>query len=468
MEQAAALLRRIDDLVWGPPMLILMLGTGIYLMVRMRFLPIRNLGYALKSVMSFKEKETEQKEGDISSFSSLMTELAATIGTGNIVGVATAMVLGGPGALVWMMISALIGLSTKLAESLLSVKYRTVNEKGEISGGPMYTLCTAFPFKRAGKILGILFALFAVLASFGMGNMTQSNSISLALEETFGISESLSGLVVTILTILVILGGIKSISKITQIVVPCMAVFYMAGAILVILVNIRNLPAGIIQIIKMAFSPKAIAGGAGGTIVASMQQSLRWGVSRGVFSNEAGLGAAGISAAAANTDDPVRQGYVSMTGVFFDTVVICLVTGLALAASGVIGIADQNGIPVTGAALTIAAFSTTFGRWGGTLVSIGIVLFAFATIIGWEYQGEKAFEFLVKKPDYCIIYRFLYALTTFVGAVCTLDVVWDFSDIMNALMAVPNLICVLVLSKTACDEVFRYQKKIHKMTSDNL
>lgn len=468
MEQAAALLRRIDDLVWGPPMLILMLGTGIYLMVRMRFLPIRNLGYALKSVMSFKEKETEQKEGDISSFSSLMTELAATIGTGNIVGVATAMVLGGPGALVWMMISALIGLSTKLAESLLSVKYRTVNEKGEISGGPMYTLCTAFPFRRAGKILGILFALFAVLASFGMGNMTQSNSISLALEETFGISESLSGLVVTILTILVILGGIKSISKITQIVVPCMAVFYMAGAILVILVNIRNLPAGIIQIIKMAFSPKAIAGGAGGTIVASMQQSLRWGVSRGVFSNEAGLGAAGISAAAANTDDPVRQGYVSMTGVFFDTVVICLVTGLALAASGVIGIADQNGIPVTGAALTIAAFSTTFGRWGGTLVSIGIVLFAFATIIGWEYQGEKAFEFLVKKPDYCIIYRFLYALTTFVGAVCTLDVVWDFSDIMNALMAVPNLICVLVLSKTACDEVFRYQKKIHKMPSDNL
>lgn len=468
MEQAAALLRRIDDLVWGPPMLILMLGTGIYLMVRMRFLPIRNLGYALKSVMSFKEKETEQKEGDISSFSSLMTELAATIGTGNIVGVATAMVLGGPGALVWMMISALIGLSTKLAESLLSVKYRTVNEKGEISGGPMYTLCTAFPFRRAGKILGILFALFAVLASFGMGNMTQSNSISLALEETFGISESLSGLVVTILTILVILGGIKSISKITQIVVPCMAVFYMAGAILVILVNIRNLPAGIIQIIKMAFSPKAIAGGAGGTIVASMQQSLRWGVSRGVFSNEAGLGAAGISAAAANTDDPVRQGYVSMTGVFFDTVVICLVTGLALAASGVIGIADQNGIPVTGAALTIAAFSTTFGRWGGTLVSIGIVLFAFATIIGWEYQGEKAFEFLVKKPDYCIIYRFLYALTTFVGAVCTLDVVWDFSDIMNALMAVPNLICVLVLSKTVCDEVFRYQKKIHKMTSDNL
>ncbi len=462
MEQAAALLRRIDDLVWGPPMLILMLGTGIYLMIRMHFLPIRNLGYALKSVTGFKDKEAGKREGDISSFSSLMTELAATIGTGNIVGVATAMVLGGPGALVWMIVSAFIGLSTKLAESLLSVKYRTVNEKGEISGGPMYTLTLAFPAKKTGMVLGILFAVFAVFASFGMGNMTQSNSISMALDETFGISKGLSGLVVTLLTIFVILGGIKSISKITQVVVPCMAVFYMAGAILVILVNVRSLPAGIAQIIKMAFSPKAVAGGAGGTIVASMQQSLRWGVSRGVFSNEAGLGAAGISAAAANTDDPVRQGYVSMTGVFFDTIVICLVTGLALASSGVLGITDEKGALVTGSALTIAAFSTTFGKWGGALVSIGIVLFAFATIIGWEYQGEKAFEFLVKKPDYCIIYRFLYALTAFIGATCALDVVWDFSDIMNALMAVPNLICVLVMSKTACDEVFRYQKKIHK------
>lgn len=462
MERTAELLRSIDNLVWGPLMLVLMLGTGIYLTVKMRFLPIRNLGYALRSVMGFDSHTKEEGKGDISSFSSLMTELAATIGIGNIVGVATAMVLGGPGALLWMMLSAFVGFSTKLAESLLSVKYRTVNDRGEISGGPMYTLSSAFPNKRIGKVLGFLFALFAVFASFGMGNMTQSNSISAAMYETFGISEGLTGLVVTILTILVILGGIKSISKITQVVVPCMAIFYLVGALLVILVNIENLPKGVWQILTMALSPKAMAGGAGGTIVVSMQQALRWGVSRGVFSNEAGLGAGGISAAAANTDDPVKQGYVSMTGVFFDTIVICLVTGLALAASGVLGITDASGELVTGTALTIAAFSTTFGHWGGYLVSIGIVLFAFATIIGWEYQGEKAFEFLVKKTKYCIVYRFVYALVAFVGATCALDVVWDFSDIMNAMMAVPNLICVLVMSKTACKEVFRYQEKICK------
>ncbi|WP_306817502.1 alanine/glycine:cation symporter family protein [Murimonas intestini] len=451
-------MRNIDNIVWGPFLLLFMLGTGIYLTVKMRFLPLRNLGYALKSVVTKDPNAKEGGKGDISSFSSLMTELAATIGTGNIVGVATAMVLGGPGALIWMMVSALIGLATKFAESTLSVKYRTVNANGEISGGPMYTMQNAFPNKKAGKALGCAFALFAVFASFGMGNMTQSNSISSAVKETFGVSEGLTGLIVTILSILVILGGIKAISKVTQIVVPCMAVFYMAGAVAVIFMNIGNLPSGIWQIVSMAFSPRAMAGGAGGTIVVSMQQALRWGVSRGVFSNEAGLGAAGISAAAANTDDPVRQGYISMTGVFFDTIVICSVTGLALAASGVIGITDASGELVTGSALTIAAFATTFGEWGGYLVCIGIVLFAFATIIGWEYQGEKAFEFLVKKPQYCIYYRFVYALTAFVGATCALDVVWDFSDIMNGLMAIPNLICVLVLSGTACNEIFRYEK----------
>ena len=395
MDRAAEILRNIDNIVWGPFLLLFMLGTGIYLTVKMRFLPLRNLGYALKSVVTKDPNAKEGGKGDISSFSSLMTELAATIGTGNIVGVATAMVLGGPGALIWMMVSALIGLATKFAESTLSVKYRTVNANGEISGGPMYTMQNAFPNKKAGKALGCAFALFAVFASFGMGNMTQSNSISSAVKETFGVSEGLTGLIVTILSILVILGGIKAISKVTQIVVPCMAVFYMAGAVAVIFMNIGNLPSGIWQIVSMAFSPRAMAGGAGGTIVVSMQQALRWGVSRGVFSNEAGLGAAGISAAAANTDDPVRQGYISMTGVFFDTIVICSVTGLALAASGVIGITDASGELVTGSALTIAAFATTFGEWGGYLVCIGIVLFAFATIIGWEYQGEKAFEFLV-------------------------------------------------------------------------
>jgi len=458
MGTAAELLRKIDDIVWGPFLLTFLLGTGMYLMIRMKFLPIRNLVYALKCAVGKDSRKADYKTGDISSFSSLMTELAATIGTGNIVGVATAMVLGGPGALVWMLLSSIAGLSTKFAESMLAVKYRSYNENGEVAGGPMYTMANGFKNKRLGYLLGTMFAVFAVFASFGMGNMTQSNSIASALDSTFGIDVHTTGLWITILTILVVLGGIKSISRVTQIVVPTMAVFYMLGALCVIAFNIKNLPEGVSMIITMAFSKEAIAGGVGGHIVASMQQAFRWGISRGVFSNEAGLGAAGISAAAASTNDPVRQGYISMTGVFLDTIVICTVTGLTLAASGVLGMTDPNGELLTGTELTIRAFSTTFGEWGGYLVSIGIVLFAFATIIGWAYQGEKAFEFLVKKPKYCIIYRFVYALTAFVGAVCALDVVWDFSDIMNGLMAVPNLICILIMSGEACRAIKQYER----------
>ncbi len=488
MEKISALLNRIDDFVWGPWMLGLLLGTGVYLMIRMHFLPIRNLGYALKCVVGLdsltraeknertkpEERKAEgrstehpnpqegkvrpqknrkpksTKEGAISPFSSLMTELATTIGTGNIVGVATAMVLGGPGALVWMVISSFIGLSTKFAESMLAVKYRVRNSAGELSGGPMYMLENGFPRKRTGHVLACLFAFFAVFASFGMGNMTQANSIATAVEETFGVRPALTGLIVTIATILVVLGGIGTISKVTLVMVPVMAILYLTGAVTVILVHRENIPAGLWMILSMAFSPKAVAGGIGGHLVSSMQQALRWGVSRGVFSNEAGLGAAGISAAAAHTDDPVRQGYISMTSVFLDTVVICSITGLALAASGVLGMLDTNGQLLTGTALTIAAFETTFGEKGGMLVTIGIVLFAFATIIGWAYQGEKAFEFLVKKTEYCIMYRFVYGFMCFIGAVCALDVVWSFSDICNGLMAVPNLIGVLVMSEEVC------------------
>ena len=462
MNKIAVLLRRIDDLVWGPWMLVLLLGTGVYLMIRMDFLPIRNLGYALKCVIGQdEESKTERKnktvkstkEGAISPFSSLMTELAATIGTGNIVGVATAMVLGGPGALVWMIISSFIGLSTKFAESMLAVKYRVRNSTGELSGGPMYTLEYGFQPKRLGRILAWLFALFAVFASFGMGNMTQSNSIAAAVEVTFGVRPALTGLIVTIVTILVVLGGVRTIAGVTRILVPVMAVLYMVGALVVILVHMDQLPAGLWMIFSMAFSPKALAGGVGGHLVASVQQAVRWGVSRGVFSNEAGLGAAGISAAAAQTDDPVKQGYISMTGVFLDTVVICSVTGIVLAASGVLGRMDANEELLTGTALTIAAFETTFGVKGGVLVTIGIVLFAFATIIGWAYQGEKAFEYLVKKSKYVIVYRFFYGFVCFIGAVCALEVVWDFSDICNGLMAVPNLMCVLGMSGEVCSQM---------------
>lgn len=462
MEKIAEIIHKIDGWVWGPWTLFLLLGTGCYLMLRLRFLPLKNLKYALLCAVGMEEQYKQHghensrdinNQVGVSSFSALTTELAATIGTGNIVGVATAMVLGGPGALFWMIISSLIGMSTKLVESMLSVKYRSVNDCGEWVGGPMYTLQNAFPNRRAGKILGTAFAVFAVLASFGMGNMTQSNSIAEALHVCFGIPPAKTGLAVTIVTILVVLGGIKSIAKVTQYVVPCMGVFYMLGTLVVILFHLGNVPAGVWNIVVMAFCPQAAMGGLAGHIVVTMQESLRWGVSRGVFSNEAGLGAAGISAASADTQDYIKQGYISMTGVFIDTIVICSVTGLALSASGVLGMVDASGELLTGTALTIAAFETTFGDLGAYFISICIVLFAFATIMGWAYQGEKAFEFLVKKSKYCVCYRFFYGLVAFVGAVCSLELVWNFSDICNALMAAPNLICVLVLSGEACKEI---------------
>ena len=460
MDLFSKVLNSIDDFIWGPVMLVLLVGTGVFLTIRLNFLPWRNLGYALKSVLSKEARSKNRGEGDISPFSALMTALAATIGTGNIVGVATAMVLGGPGALVWMWISACFGLSSKFAECMLAIKYRVVNENGEMSGGPMYTMKHAFKNKKVGNILGFLFALFTVLASFGIGNLTQANSISAALEETFNIPLWITGIIITVLALLIIVGGIKNISKVSQVVVPTMAVFYVLAGILVILFNIKNLPSGVATIFKMAFSTKAAAGGVGGTIMVSMMQSLRWGVARGVFSNEAGLGSAAITAAAATTDNPVRQGYINMTGTFFDTIVVCTITGLAIASSGVLGTLDASLELVTGSALTIMAFSSVLGKFGGILVSICIVLFAFSTIIGWEYHGEKAFEYLVKKPKYCIIYRIIFSLVSYIGATTALKVVWSFSDIMNGLMAIPNLICLLALSGVLAKDVKKFQNII--------
>ncbi len=460
MEIFSNIISRIDDIVWGPIMLVLLVGTGIFLTFRLRFLTWRNLGYALKSVLSREARTKKRGSGDISPFSALMTALAATIGTGNIVGVATAMVLGGPGALVWMWISACFGLSSKFAECMLAIKYRMVNENGEMSGGPMYTMKHAFKNKKIGNIMGFLFALFTVLASFGIGNLTQANSIASALNETFTIPVYATGVVITVLALLIIVGGIKNISRVSQVVVPGMAVFYVIGGLVVIIGNITNLPNGLVQIFSMAFNPHAVAGGVGGTIMVSMMQSLRWGVARGVFSNEAGLGSAAITAAAATTDNPVRQGYINMTGTFFDTIVVCTITGLAIASSGVLGTVDASGEFVTGSALTILAFSTVLGKAGGILVSIGITLFAFSTIIGWEYHGEKAFEYLVKKPKYCIIYRIVFSLVSYIGATTTLQFVWNFSDVMNGLMAIPNLISLLALSGVIAKDVKEFQRVI--------
>ncbi|MCM1112228.1 MAG: amino acid carrier protein [Muribaculum sp.] len=471
----------LDELIWGPWLLIFMLGTGAWLMLRLRFLPVKKLKFALRCAFGLEADRGKNRlrraymghtgSSGVSPFASLTTELAATIGIGNIVGVATAMVLGGPGALFWMMAASLLGLATKLVESSLAVKYRCRNEQGEWVGGPMYTLRDALPRAggrhggMAGRLLALCYAFFAVAASFGMGNMTQSNSIAEACRVTFHVPVALTGLVVTIAAILVVLGGIRSIAKVTRILVPLMGGFYLLGTLGVIFVNMGRMPQGIASILIMAFAPEAVTGGFLGNLTVtaslSMAKSIRLGVSRGVFSNEAGLGAAGITAAAADTEDYIRQGYISMTGVFLDTMVICLITGLAFVSSGLLGTVNAAGELLNGTELTIAVFTDAYGVWGARFVSVSIILFAFATIVAWAYQGEKAFEFLMGKTDYNVWYRFGYALAVFVGAVCSLEIVWNFSDICNGLMAVPNLIGILVLSVTRngiCEEILRYDK----------
>ena len=543
----AEIISKIDDFVWGPVMLVLLVGTGIFLTVRLKFRPWRNLGYALKSTLSKEARTTKRGTGDVSPFSALTTALAATIGTGNIVGVATAMVAGGPGALVWMWISACFGLTSKFSECMLAIKYREVNQKGEMSGGPMYTMKKGFKHKKLGAVIGMLFAVFAVIASFGIGNMTQANSIAESLHDTFNFNTTIVGVILTILSLVIIVGGIKSISKVSSVVVPFMAIFYVVAGLIVIIMNIQNLPAGIAMIFKMAFSFEAVGGGLCGALTAAMMNAMRYGVARGVFSNEAGMGSA-ITAAAATTDDPVRQGYINMTGTFWDTIVVCTITGLCIASSGVLGMTqpgavgtykgnensiiveakdsdgnsenaeytyklqgsnlkltyvdskketqsvdliykDKNKTPdsiegkwndasgdeyvfengsykhnmvVKGAALTIAAFQSALGKVGGWLVTIGIALFAFSTILGWEYHGEKAFEYIFNTHKYNMVYRIIFSLVVFVGATTALDVVWNFSDIANALMAIPNLICLLAMSGVVAKEVERFQKIIEK------
>ena len=449
-------IKNVNDFVWGPVMLALLMGTGIFLTIRLRFLPWRNLGYAIRLIFHRKDRHA----GDISPFQSLMTALSATIGTGNIVGVATAMVLGGPGAIVWMWISAAFGLSTKYGESVLAVKYRETNSVGEMAGGPMYAMKNGIG-GPVGRVMAVLFALFAVCSAFGIGNMTQANSIAAALEASFAVPTWLSGALLMVGSLAVLVRGIHSIGKVSSVVVPAMSIFYFLMSIVVIIANASALPSGITEMLRLAFSFDAVAGGVGGAVVSSFLMSLRWGVARGVFSNEAGLGSAPIAAAAARTDHPSRQGYVNMTGTFFDTMIVCLLTGLVISSSGALGAVDPaTGEPISGAQLTILAFHSVFGDWSKILVSVALALFAFSTILGWEYYGEKSLEYLVKDRRAVMGYRVLFGLVTFVGATTTLDLVWNFSDTMNGLMAIPNLICLLWLNKDIAQECFAYEKNV--------
>ncbi|AIF42513.1 sodium:alanine symporter family protein [Virgibacillus sp. SK37] len=433
------ILDAISGFVWGPPTLILIVGTGLYLTFRLGFLQFRVLPYALKLAFS-PSKQDKKSKGDISHYQALTTAMAATIGTGNIVGVATAVVLGGPGAVFWMWLSALFGMATKYAEAILAVKYRVTNSKGEMSGGPMYYLERGLK----AKWLGVLFAIFGACAAFGIGNMVQSNSVSDALERSFNVPGWATGIILTVLVGLVILGGIKSIGRVTAFFVPIMAALYVLGGLIIIIMNLDIVPAAIGLIFSDAFTGSALGGGILGTVI-------RYGVARGVFSNEAGLGSAPIAAAAAKTDYPGRQALVSMTQVFIDTIIVCSITGITIV------MANMYGGDLSGGDLTAASFGKFLGDFGGMIVTIGIVLFAFSTLVGWSYYGEKCFGYLFSEKA-IPYYRIVFVAAVFYGAIEKLSVVWAISDIMNALMAAPNLIGLLGLSGVVVYETKKFLK----------
>ena len=445
MELITNLNSTVNGIVWGPPMLILLVGTGIILTFRLKALQFSNLLYAHKMIF----KKNEGVEGDITNYQALTTALAATIGTGNIAGVATAIAAGGPGAVFWMWVTGLVGMATKYAEAVLAVKYREKDKRGEMAGGPMYYIEKGLGLRW----LAVLFAFFGAIAAFGIGNMVQANSVADAIYTTFGVQHWITGLILVIFTGIVLLGGIKSIGKVTAYIVPIMAIFYILGGSVVIILNAAYVPAAFASIFSDAFTGDAVAGGALGTVI-------RYGVARGVFSNEAGLGSAPIAAAAARTDHPVRQALVSMTQTFIDTLVVCSFTALSILSSGLVGtINPDTGAAYTGAALTTVAFNEAIPGIGGIIVAVGIVFFAYSTILGWSYYGEKCLEYLVGEKG-VILYRVIFVSFIMVGALSGLQFIWDLADTMNGLMALPNLIGLLGLSGIVVKETKDYMEKI--------
>ncbi|HQR51146.1 MAG TPA: sodium:alanine symporter family protein [Methylophilaceae bacterium] len=439
MQAIETLIAILSGWVWGPPMLALLVGTGIYLTVLLKGVQFRALPLAFRLIFH----KDHGHAGDISHFAALMTALAATVGIGNIVGVATAITLGGPGAVFWMWMTGLVGMATKYSEAVLAIKYREKGEHG-MRGGPMYYLA-----KGAGlPWLGTLFAVFTALAAFGIGNMTQANATAKILVTTFHVDTLVTGLVLMVLTGLVILGGIRSIGRFTSLLVPFMIVGYVAAALLVLVLNAAEIPSALGLIFQHAFSPAAASGGfAGATIAAAM----RFGIARGVFSNESGLGSAPIAAAAARTNDPVKQALVSMTQTFIDTLVVCTMTALVIltATSWTHGVGAGE--------LTSASMSETLGKAGAIIVALSTALFAYSTLIGWNYYGEKAVEYLFGERS-IRIYRIFFIAAVIVGATTSLEFVWNFSDLMNGMMAIPNLIGLLLLSKVIKAETERYFK----------
>ena len=440
--QISVILNQISSYVWGLPLIVLLLGTGIYLTFILRGIQFRALIPSLFLAFS-KGREDEKSEGDISHFQALMTALSATVGVGNIAGVATAIAAGGPGALFWMWITGLVGMATKYSEAVLAIKYREKDKFGTMSGGPMYYISKGLGMKW----LGLLFALFASIAAFGIGNMVQSNSVAHALESAFGISPWLTGIVLCCATGFVIIGGIKSIAKVTSALVPFMIVLYLIGASISLFVNFEQIPHAFYLIFHHAFTPTAATGGFAGAII---RETITKGVARGIFSNESGLGSSPIAAAAAKTANPVRQALVSMSQTFIDTIVVCTFTGLVIISSGHWSSGE------TGAALSAHAFERSVpNNLGADLVSVCLVFFTYSTLLGWSYYGEKAIEFIFKERA-VMPYRALFTLVVLLGAVVEFDIVWTFADIMNGLMAFPNLVGLLLLSRVVVEETKLY------------
>jgi len=424
----------VNGIVWGPLIIILIIGTGTYLSVMTKFFSITKLGYVLKNTLLKMFAKDDKGEGEVTAFQAVATALAATVGTGNIAGVATAIALGGPGAVFWMWLAAIMGMTTKFAEVVLAVNYREKTPDGRYVGGPMYFITNGLG--KNWKWLAVLFALFGTFASFGIGCMVQSNSVALSAESTFGVPVMVTGIVLAILTGAVIIGGIKRIGAFTEKLVPFMAAIYIVGGLWLIIANASKLPLAFSLIFTNAFTGTAAVGGFSGTV---MMQAIRYGVARGIFSNEAGLGSAPIAHAAATTDHPVRQGMWGVFEVFMDTIVICSITALSIMVTGV----WESG--ESGAVLSAMAFNTGLPGVGKYIVSVGLILFAYSTILGWEYYGERCLEYLFgTKPIFA--YRILWVVMVVVGAIGGLTFMWDLADTLNALMAFPNLVAVLMLS----------------------
>ena len=454
------ILESINNVVWGPPLLILLVGTGIYLTIRLKLLQVFKLPLALKYVFGKDEEANdEEAHGDVSSFGALCTALSATIGTGNIVGVGTAIKVGGPGALLWMWLAAFFGMATKYAEGVLAIKYRVKDENGEMAGGPMYYIEKGLGLKWLAKIFAVLGVGVAFL---GIGTFAQVNSIASGLKETFNVPLWITAIVITVIVALVTLGGIKRISKVSESVVPFMAVLYIVGALVVLLCNIPAIPSAIALIFKSAFNPKSALGGAAGITI---QLAIQKGVGRGVFSNEAGLGSAPIAAAAAKTNSAVRQGLISMTGTFFDTIVICTMTGLAIVITGTF-----NG-SAEGAALTTTAFTTglpaAISFLGKYIVNIGLVFFAFTTILGWNYYGEKCMQYLAGVKA-ILPYKIIFIALIAIGPFLSLDLIFVIADIVNGLMALPNLVGLIGLRKVVIQETEEFFENLDKEESVEL